>query len=146
MTPDAHAPVDDSEVMFKPGRLFDHRWPIDIGDQVRHTLSDVELINVEYLLQDNQRVVDFLEARTQEDTQTFISLLEARLDQEWEARKAVATTRRIPRRPSIYTYVERLGINPSFIRQHYELPIVLLYYYKRRYFYRAISFYKGYSF
>jgi hypothetical protein len=25
----------------------------------------------------------------------------------------------------IYTYVERLGINPSFIRQHYELPIAM---------------------
>jgi hypothetical protein len=62
----------------------------------------VELINVEYLLQDNQRVVDFLEAGTQEDTQRFIGLLEAKIDQEWEARKAVTQTRRIPRRPDIY--------------------------------------------
>ena len=83
--------------------------------------SDVEPIDMEYLLEDNQRVVDFLEAGTQEDTQRFIGLLEAKIDQEWEARKAVSQTRRIPRRPDICTYDERLGINPSFIRQHYEL-------------------------
>ena len=78
---------------------------------------------MEYLLKDNQRVVDFLEAGTQEDTQRFIGLLEAKIDQEWEAQKAVAETCRMPRRPDIYTYVERLGINSSLVRQHYELPL-----------------------
>ena len=53
---------------------------IDTGDQVRNTLlSDVEPIDMEYLFEDNQRVVDFLEAGTQEDTQRFIGLLEAKI-------------------------------------------------------------------
>ena len=42
---------------------------------------------MEYLLEDNQRLMDFLEARTHEDTQRFIGLLEAKIDQEWEAWK-----------------------------------------------------------
>jgi hypothetical protein len=37
----------------------------------------------------------------------------------------VSQTRRIPRRPGIYTYIERLGINSSFIRKHCELPTAL---------------------
>ena len=41
------------------------------GGQVRNTLSGREAIDMEYLLKDNQRVVDFLEAGTQEDTQRF---------------------------------------------------------------------------
>ena len=80
---------------------------------------------MEYLLEDNQRVVDILEAGTQKDKQKFIGLLEAKIDKEWEARKAVEETRRIPRRLAIYTYVECLGINSSFIRQNYELPITM---------------------
>jgi hypothetical protein len=72
------------------------------GGQVRNTLSGREAIDMEYLLENNQRVMNFLEAGTQEDTQRFIGLLEAKIDQEWEARKAVAETRRIPRRPDIY--------------------------------------------
>ena len=52
--------------------------PIDTGNQVRNTLSsDVETIDMEYLLEDNQRVVNFLAAGTQEDTQRFIDLLKA---------------------------------------------------------------------
>ena len=46
--------------------------PIDTGNQVRNTLSsDVETIDMEYLLEDNQRVVNFLAAGTQEDTQRY---------------------------------------------------------------------------
>ena len=78
--------------------------PIDNDDQVRSTLSNVEPIDMEYLHEDNQRVVNFLAAGTQEDTQRFIGLLEAKIDQEWEARKAVSQTRRLPRRPDIYLY------------------------------------------
>ena len=67
--------------------------PIDTGNQVRNTLSsDVETIDMEYLLEDNQRVVNFLAAVTQEDKQRFIGLLEAKIDQEWEAQKAVSQT------------------------------------------------------
>jgi hypothetical protein len=66
--------------------------PIDTDDQVRNTLSDVEPIDMEYLLEDNQRVVNFLAAVTQEDKQRFIGLLEAKIDQEWEAQKAVSQT------------------------------------------------------
>ena len=66
--------------------------PIDTYDQVRNTLSDVEPIDMEYLLEDNQRVVNFLAAVTQEDKQRFIGLLEAKIDQEWEAQKAVSQT------------------------------------------------------
>ena len=40
-------------------------------------LSDVEPIEKEYLLEDNQRVVNFLAAGTQEDKQRFIDLLHA---------------------------------------------------------------------
>ena len=83
----------------------------------------MEPIDIEYLLEDNQRAVNFLTARTQEDKQRFIDLLHARIDREWEARKAVSQARRTLRRPDIYAYVERLGINSSLIRPHYELPI-----------------------
>ena len=99
-----------------------HASVVNTDGQVRNTLSGRKAIDMEYLPENNQRVVDFLEAGTQEDTQRFIGLLEAMIDQEWKARKAVAETRWIPRRPDICTYVERLGINSSFIRQHYELP------------------------
>ena len=97
--------------------------PIDTDDQVRNTLSDVESINMEYLLKVNQRVVNFLAAGTQEDKQRFIDLLHARIDREREARKAVSQARRTLRRPDIYAYVERWGINSSLVRQHYELPL-----------------------
>ena len=70
-----------------------------------------------------QRAVNFLTARTQEDKQRFIDLLRAKLDREWEARKAVSQARRTLRRPDIYAYVDDLGINSSLIRPHYELPI-----------------------
>jgi hypothetical protein len=102
-----------------------HASVVNTGGQVRNTLSGREAIDMEYLPEDNQRVMDFVVAGTQEDTQRFIGLLEAKINQEWEARKTVSQTRRIPRRPDIYTYVERFGINPSFISQHYESPIAL---------------------
>ena len=92
-------------------------------DQVRNTLSDVKPIDIEYLLEDNQRAVNFLTTGTQEDKQRFVNLLHAKLDREWEARKAVSQARRTPRRPDIYAYVEDLGVNSSLIRPHYELPI-----------------------
>jgi hypothetical protein len=63
---------------------------------------------------------------TQEDKQRFIDLLRAKIDQEWEGSKAKAAAagkRRVPRRPDIYAYVQDLGIDPSLIRSHYELPI-----------------------
>ena len=85
----------------------------------------MEPIDIEYLLEDNQRVVNFLAAGTQEDKQRFIDLLHARIDREWEARKAVSQARRTLHRPDIYAYVERLGINSSLIRSHYELPIAM---------------------
>ena len=100
--------------------------PINTADQVRNTLSDVEPIDIEYLLEDNHRVVNFLATGTQEDKQRFIDLLHARIDREWEARKAVSQARRTLRRPDIYAYVERLGINSSLIRPHYELPIAMV--------------------
>ena len=100
--------------------------PINTDDQVRNTLSDVEPIDIEYLLEDNQRVVNFLAAGTQEDNQRFIDLLHTRIDREWEARKAVSQAHRTLRRPDIYAYVERLGINSSLIRPHYELPIAMV--------------------
>ena len=87
---------------------------------------DVEPIDIEYLLEDNQRVVNFLTAGTQEDKQRFIDLLHARIDLEWEARKAVSQARRTPRRPTIDLYVQDLGIDPSLIRSHYELPIAMV--------------------
>ena len=46
----------------------------DIDDQVGNTQSDVEPIDIEYLLEDNQRAVNFLTAGTQEDKQRFIDL------------------------------------------------------------------------
>ena len=100
--------------------------PINTDDQVRNTLSDVEPIGIEYLLEDNQRVVNFLAAGTQEDKQRFIDLLHARIDREWEARRAVSQARRTLRRPDIYAYAEHLGINSSLIRPHYELPITIV--------------------
>ena len=95
----------------------------DLDDQVRNNQSDVEPIDIEYLLEDNQRVVNFLTAGTQEDKQRFIDLLNAKIDREWEARKAVSQARRIARRPDIYAYVQDLRIDPSLIRSHYDLPI-----------------------
>ena len=95
----------------------------DLDDQVRKTQPGVEPIDIEYLLEDNQRVVNFLTAGTQEDKQRFIDLLHAKIDREWEARKTVSQARRTPRRPDIYAYVQDLGIDPSLIRSHYELPI-----------------------
>jgi hypothetical protein len=85
----------------------------------------VEPINIEYLLEDNQRAVNFLTTGTQEDKQRFDNLLHAKLDQVWEARKAASQARRTPRRPDIYAYVQSLGIDPSLIRLHYEVPIVM---------------------
>ena len=86
----------------------------------------MEPIDIEYLLEDNQRVVNFLTAGTQEDKQRFIDLLHAKIDREWEEMKADAAAagkRRVPRRPDIYLYVQDLGIDSSLIRSHYELPI-----------------------
>ena len=40
-----------------------------------------------------------------------------------KADAAVGGKRRVPRRPDIYLYVQDLGIDPSLIRSHYELPI-----------------------
>jgi len=53
-------------------------------------------------------------------------LLHAKIDREWIGMKADAAAdgkRRVPRRPDIYLYVQDLGIDPSLIRSHYELPI-----------------------
>jgi hypothetical protein len=86
---------------------------IHTDNQVKNTLSDVEPIDMEYLLGDNQMVVHLLAAGTQEDKQRFIDLLHAKIDREWEARKAASQARRTLRRPDIYAYVERLGINSS---------------------------------
>ena len=84
----------------------------------------MEPIDIEYLLADNaQRAVKFLTEGTQEDKQRFIDLLRAKLDREWEFQTAASRARQIPRRPDIYAYVEDLGINPSLILPHYELPI-----------------------
>ena len=38
----------------------------------------------------------------------------------------MSQARRTLRRPGIYAYVERLGINSSLIRPHYELPIAMV--------------------
>jgi hypothetical protein len=54
---------------------------INTDDQVRNTLSDVEPIDIEYLLEDNQKLVNFF-AGTQEDNQRFIDLLHAKIDRE----------------------------------------------------------------
>ena len=40
--------------------------------------------DMEYLLEDNKRAVNFLEAGTHENTQRSIGLLEAKIDQEWK--------------------------------------------------------------
>ena len=86
----------------------------------------MEPIDIEYLLEDNQRVVNFLTAGTQEDKQRFIDLLHAKIDREWEVQKTTSRARRTLHRPDIYAYVERLGINSSLIRSHYELPIAMV--------------------
>ena len=62
----------------------------DLDDQVRNIQSDVVSIDIEYPLEDNQRVVNFLTAGTQEDKQRFIDLLHAKIDREWEGMKADA--------------------------------------------------------
>ena len=80
--------------------------PLDVHASVFNPLSQKYFvwlyISTEYLLGDNQRVVDFLEAGTQEDKQRFIDLLHAKIDREWEARKALSQARRTLRRPDIY--------------------------------------------
>ena len=88
----------------------------DLDNQVRNTQPDVEPIDIEYLLEDKQRVVNFLTAGTQEDKQRFIDLLNAKIDREWEARKAASRARRIPRRTTIDLYLQDLQIDPSLIR------------------------------
>ena len=45
-----------------------HASVVNTGGQVRNTLSGRKAIDMEYLPENNQRVVDFLEAGTQEDT------------------------------------------------------------------------------
>ena len=80
----------------------------DIDDQVRNTQSDEEPIDIEYLLEDNQRAVNFLAAGTQEDKQRFIGLLHAKIDREWEVQKTTPRAPWIPRRPDIYAYVQDL--------------------------------------
>ena len=87
---DVHASVVTTDGQLR--NLLSDMELTDIDDQVRNTLSDVEPIDMEYLLEDNQRVVNFLAAVTQEDKQRFIGLLEAKIDQEWEAQKAVSQT------------------------------------------------------
>ena len=76
----------------------------------------MEPIDIEYLLEDNQRVVNFLTAGTQEDKQRFIDLLNAKIDREWKVLRDQSRARRIPRRPTIDLYLQDLGINPSLIR------------------------------
>ena len=98
----------------------------DLDDQVRNILSDVEPINIEYLLEVNHRAVNFLTTGTQEDKQRFVNLLHAKLDRGWDSRENVSQARRTPPRPDIYAYVEDLGINPSLIHPHYELPISMV--------------------
>ena len=89
----------------------------DIDDQARNTQSDLEPIDLEYLLEDNQRLVNFLTAGTQEDKQRFIGLLHAKIDREWEVQKTTSQAGRIPRRPDIYAYVQDLGIYSSLENQ-----------------------------
>jgi hypothetical protein len=43
----------------------------DLDDQVRNTQSDVVPIDLEYLLEDYQRVINLFTAETQEDKQRF---------------------------------------------------------------------------
>ena len=95
----------------------------DLDDQVRNILSDVEPINIEYLLEVNHRAVNFLTTGTQEDKQRFVNLLHAKLDREWEARKAASQARRTPRRPDIYAYVQ--GLELHLLQQHGPLVTVL---------------------
>ena len=95
----------------------------DIDDQVRNTQFDVEPIDIEYLLEDNQRAVNFLTTGTQEDKQRFVNLLHAKLDREWEARKAASQARRTPHRPDIYAYVQ--GLELHLLQQHGPLVTVL---------------------
>jgi len=90
----------------------------DLDDQVRNIQSDVVSIDIEYPLEDNQRVVNFLTAGTQEDKQRFIDLLHTKIDREWKVRRDQSRARRIPRRPTIDLYVQDLGIDPSLIRSH----------------------------
>ena len=96
----------------------------DIDDQARNILSDVEPIKHRVpLLEDNQRAVNFLTTGTQEDKQRFVNLLHAKLDREWEARKAASQARRTPRRPDIYAYVQ--GLELHLLQQHGPLVTVL---------------------
>ena len=76
----------------------------------------MEPIDIEYLLEDNKRVVNFLTAGTQEDKQRFIDLLNAKIDREWKVQRDQSRARRIPRRTTIDLYLQDLGINPSLIR------------------------------
>ena len=76
----------------------------------------MEPIDIEYLLANNQRVVNFLTAGTQEDKQRFIDLLNAKIDREWKVQRDQSRARRIPRRTTIDLYLQDLGINPSLIR------------------------------
>ena len=55
---------------------------LNLDDQVRNTQSDVEPIDIEHLLEDNQRVVNFLTEGTQEGKQRFIDLLHGKIDRE----------------------------------------------------------------
>ena len=83
----------------------------------------MEPINMDHLLEDHQRAINFLTTGTQTEKQRFVDLLIARRDQEWEARETASSTRRTPRKPDIYRYAETRGINSSLIRSFYELPI-----------------------
>ena len=69
---DVHASVANTDGQLR--NILSDMELIDTDDQVRNTLSDVEPIDMEYLLADNQRVVNFLAAGTQEDKQRFIDL------------------------------------------------------------------------
>ena len=70
---DVHASVVNTDGQLR--NILSDMELIDTDDQVRKTLSDEEPIDMEYLLGDNQRVVNFLAAGTQEDKQRFIDLL-----------------------------------------------------------------------
>jgi hypothetical protein len=115
--------LDESRQDIPPRDILSDMESTNTDDRVRNTLPDVEPIDIDYLLEDNQRAINFLATGTQKDKQRFTDLLHARMDREWEARKAASQARRIPRRPNIYAYAENLGINSSLIRPHYELPI-----------------------
>ena len=74
-----------------------------------HTQSDTEADDMEYLPEYIQRRIESQEAM---------------LGMIWEERKAAAASagiRRVPRRPSIYTYCQGQGqgIHPSLTRQYY---------------------------